>query len=78
MTLLTTSLSLLLGAAAAFAAPAGNQKRGLAQVVSQCKHGFAYTWDDGPYIHNTDIVNKFSSRNGKTTFCEYPFSMSPS
>ena len=73
MTLLTTTLSLLLGASVVLAAPAEKQKRGLDQVISQCNHGFAYTWDDGPYIYNTDIVNKFSSRNAHTTFCEYGF-----
>lgn len=69
MTLLTTTFSLLGAAAVAFAAPAEKQKRGLAEVISQCNHGFAYTWDDGPWIYNTDIVNKFSSRNAHTTFC---------
>jgi len=69
MTLLTTALSLLLGAAVASAAPAEKQKRGLAEIVSQCNHGFAYTWDDGPWIYNTNIVNKFSSRNAHTSFC---------
>jgi len=68
---LTTTLSLLLGAAAALAAPTEKQKRGLAQVISQCNHGFAYTWDDGPWVYNTGIVDKFSSRNGHTSFCEY-------
>jgi hypothetical protein len=67
---LITTLSLLLGAAVAWAAPLEKQKRGLAQVVGQCNHGFAYTWDDGPWTSNTDIVNKFVSRGGHTTFCK--------
>jgi hypothetical protein len=72
MPLLTTALGLL-GAASAFAAPVDDKKRGFDQVISQCNRGFAYTWDDGPSIYNTDLVNKFSSRGGRTTFCEYYF-----
>jgi hypothetical protein len=89
---------LVLAAAGAYAVPF--QKRGLDQVVSQCKHNFAYvprewlrtefplrrlvltiealhmrsyTFDDGPYQWNTDLVNKFNSVGGKTTFCSSHF-----
>ena len=30
-----------------------------------------YTFDDGPYDWNTDLVNKFDSVGGKTTFCSF-------
>ncbi|KAG8766285.1 Carbohydrate esterase 4 protein, partial [Serendipita sp. 397] len=44
------------------------EKRGLAQVISQCQHDFAYTWDDGPYTAHADIRTAFNNVGGKTTF----------
>ncbi|KAG8777873.1 Carbohydrate esterase 4 protein [Serendipita sp. 397] len=43
-------------------------KRGLAEVISQCHHDFAYTWDDGPYTAHNDIRAAFNNVGGKTTF----------
>lgn len=31
----------------------------------------SYTFDDGPYLWNTDLVNKFDSVGAKTTFCTF-------
>ncbi|CAG7850665.1 SubName: Full=Related to deacetylase {ECO:0000313/EMBL:CCA68305.1} [Serendipita indica DSM 11827] len=44
------------------------EKKGLAQVISNCNHDFAYTWDDGPYTAHRDINSAFNRNNGKTTF----------
>jgi hypothetical protein len=33
----------------------------------------SYTFDDGPYIWNTELVNKFNSVNSHTTFCSFHF-----
>ncbi|PVG02512.1 glycoside hydrolase/deacetylase [Serendipita vermifera] len=39
-----------------------------ASVYSTCKHDFAYTWDDGPYTWQEEIVDEFNCIGGKTTF----------
>lgn len=56
----------LLVATAVNAAPYA--RRGLAQVVSQCKHDFSYSFDDGPYIYHNEILDDFNGVGGKTTF----------
>ena len=35
----------------------------------------SYTFDDGPYKWNTDLVKKFDSVGAKTTFCSFHLSI---
>ena len=35
----------------------------------------SYTFDDGPYLWNTDLVSKFDSVGAKTTFCTFNISI---
>lgn len=37
-------------------------------VYTLCKHGFGYTWDDGPWIYHQEILDSFNAVNGTTTF----------
>ncbi|PVG02513.1 glycoside hydrolase/deacetylase [Serendipita vermifera] len=43
------------------------ERRGLAQVISQCYNDIAYTWF-GPYDWHDEINNAFNNVGGKTTF----------
>lgn len=64
---LQTLVSTLLAAVVVSAVPF-SQRRDLSTAVYQCNHDFAYTWDDGPYIYHSEVVNAFNNVGGKTTF----------
>ncbi|THV08152.1 glycoside hydrolase/deacetylase [Dendrothele bispora CBS 962.96] len=36
--------------------------------VTQCNHGFSMTYDDGPYIHTTNVSTNLASLGAKGTF----------
>lgn len=64
--MLVAALSLLLAAAGASAAPF--ERRGLAQIKSNCNHDLSYSFDDGPYEHHNEILDYFDGVGGKASF----------
>jgi peptidoglycan/xylan/chitin deacetylase (PgdA/CDA1 family)/LysM repeat protein len=64
--MLFAALPILL-AAAVSAAPF--ERRGLAQIKSNCAHDVSYSFDDGPYIYHNEILDAFDSHtNAKASF----------
>ncbi|KAF9552564.1 carbohydrate esterase family 4 protein [Agrocybe pediades] len=63
--LLTSFLAVL-----ASANPTPEKRQTLARVVSSCVNAneVALTFDDGPYIYNTDVVNTLNAAGAKGTF----------
>lgn len=67
MSALALGLTVLLALASpSSAAAVGRRQAGT--VVSNCKHDFALTWNDGPYLWTDEIVDEFDCVGGKTTF----------
>ncbi|TDL25434.1 carbohydrate esterase family 4 protein [Rickenella mellea] len=75
MKIATTVAAFLCFVQSSLAAPAAEpgahiERRALATVYSSCKHAntVALTFDDGPYIYETDIVSLLNSNGIKGTF----------